>query len=141
MSCVYGIEQSCDECRMCQSKKEEEQANTETAKERKGDLISRERATQEISEIMADALISVFSQNTVSFGELNHKIQECLKNQPVAYDVDKVVEQLNQQAEQYRARANEFALKDMTRQCEYMKGKLYSYEHAIEIAKKGGANE
>lgn len=28
MSCVYGIEQSCDECRMCQDK-EEEQARTE----------------------------------------------------------------------------------------------------------------
>ena len=39
MSCALGIEQSCSECRMCQSK--EEQAGTETVKERKDDLISR----------------------------------------------------------------------------------------------------
>ena len=30
MSCIYGIEQSCSECRMCQSK--EEQSSTETNK-------------------------------------------------------------------------------------------------------------
>ncbi|MCI8409964.1 MAG: hypothetical protein HFJ09_11965 [Lachnospiraceae bacterium] len=124
MSCFYGIEQSCDECRMCQDKREK--ANTETVKKRKDDLISRERATQEISEIMADALISGFSQNTVSFGELNHKIQECLKNQPVAYDVDKVVEQLLGNNENIRANPRQSTI---------------NLEEAIRIVKVGGINE
>lgn len=100
MSCIYGIEQSCSECRMCQSKKEEEQTSTKKIKERKGDLISRERVTREVSEIMANALISGFLRNAVSFDELNHKIQECLKNQPVAYDADKAAEQLIKELEE-----------------------------------------
>ena len=63
------------------------------------DLISREKVTKEISEIMADVLISGFRRKTVSFDELNHKIQECIKNQPIAYDLESVMGQLGEKTE------------------------------------------
>ncbi len=55
-----------------------------------------------------------------------------------AYDVEKVVEQLEQQAEQYHERADQYALKGMDRQVEHMAGKACSYEHSIEIVKAKG---
>lgn len=138
MSCYLGIETNCDECRMCQDKKEEEQTNTETAKERKDDLISRERVTQEISEIMANALISGFLRNAVSFDELNHKIQECLKNQTVAYDVDKVVEQL----EELKGQAeSDMQLSDEYAEAQAYGGMFLGYDKIIGIVKAGGVNE
>lgn len=136
MSCFLGIEQSCDECRMCQDKKEE-QERIETVKERKDDLISRSAVMELIESKFVDGCLEQGDKTLIDGYGLLDEVFEL----PIAYDAEKVVEQLNQQAEQYRARANEFVLKGMIRQCEYMKGKLYSYEHAIEIAKKGGANE
>ena len=46
-----------------------------------GDLISREKVTQELSEILADTLISNFRRETVSFDRLNCRIQECLRSE------------------------------------------------------------
>jgi len=60
------------------------------------DLISREKVTQDISEIFVDVLISSFRRRTASFDEINRRVQECLKKQPAAYDVDKVVRQLEE---------------------------------------------
>ena len=52
------------------------------------DLISREKVTQEIAEILADTLISGFRRETVSFDRLNHRIQKCLKEQPAVSERD-----------------------------------------------------
>lgn len=71
----------------------------------------------------------------------NDPVVIAAKCQPTACDVDKVVEQLEQQAEQYHARANEYAIKGIDRQCEHMAGKACSYDYAIEIIKAGGVNE
>ncbi|MCI8801075.1 MAG: hypothetical protein HFH88_14880 [Lachnospiraceae bacterium] len=53
-----------------------------------GDLISREKVTQEIAEILTDTLISGFRKKSVSFDELKRRIQECLKEQPAASERD-----------------------------------------------------
>lgn len=61
--------------------------------------------------------------------------------QPTAYDADKVVKQLKQQAEQYRERGFEA---DRERSCDFADkcyAKQYSYLHAIEIVKEGGVND
>lgn len=68
-------------------------------------------------------------------------IKNIVTEQQTAYDVEKVVEQLEQQAEQYHRRADEYAQKGVDRQCEHMAGKACSYEYAIEIVKAGGLNE
>lgn len=58
--------------------------------------------------------------------------------QPTAYDVDKVVEKLKKQAEQYRHRAFEVEKKGLSELADKYYGKQCSYEHAIEIVKAGG---
>ena len=60
------------------------------------DLISQEKIAKEISEIMADVFFSHFRREIDLYDELNHKIQECIKNQPVAYDLESVIEQLEE---------------------------------------------
>jgi hypothetical protein len=57
---------------------------------------------------------------------------------PTAYDVEKVVAELEKQAEQYSRRALELVDKS-TEAGIHNKGKACSYEHAIEIVKRGGA--
>jgi hypothetical protein len=63
--------------------------------------------------------------------------QTIVSNQVIAYDVEKVVEQLQQQANQYNRRALELVEKS-TEAGIHNKGKACSYEHAIEIVRKGG---
>lgn len=65
------------------------------------DLISREKVTQDISIIFADVLIRSFRNGKASFDEVNRRVQECLKNQPTAYDIDKVVERLDNASDYY----------------------------------------
>lgn len=58
---------------------------------------------------------------------------------PTAYDVDKVVERLKQQKNQYLRRSDEIKSKfgeNYESQKNY--GKACSYDHAIEIVKSGG---
>jgi len=107
------------------------------------DLISREKITQEISEILADVLISGFRAETISFDSINHRIQECLKNQPTAYDIDAVVEQLE------KLKQIEYEKED---ECDdegrgdgeqifedgVSHGKYAAYRKVIEIVKDGG---
>ena len=57
--------------------------------------------------------------------------------QPTAYDVGKVVAELEQQTEQYKRRALELVEKSIEAGI-HNKGKACSYEHAIEIVRKGG---
>ena len=64
-------------------------------------------------------------------------ILEFMEKQPTAYDVEKVVEQLQQQANQYNRRALELVEKS-TEAGIHNKGKACSYEHAINIVRKGG---
>lgn len=66
MSCIYGIEQSCSECGMCQSK--EEQTSTETVKERKED---RNRRKYTWSDNQTDEIWHNDRFNT---------IEECVKD-------------------------------------------------------------
>lgn len=72
-----------------------------------------------------------------------HTIQNCIEavqDQPTAYDVDKVVEELENQAKQYNRRAMELVNKS-TEAGIHNKGKACSYEHAIDIVKRGGRDE
>ena len=65
-------------------------------------------------------------------------VKAWLNNQPTAYSVDKVVEELKQQAEQYRHRGFEAEKKGFSTMADKYYGKQCSYEHAIEIVKAGG---
>lgn len=68
-----------------------------------------------------------------------YEIADMIEDAPTAYDVDKVVEQLERQVKQCEMRMNEEGATE--RQKEHMFGKKCSYEFSIEIVKGGGVNE
>lgn len=57
---------------------------------------------------------------------------------PTAYNVEKVVAELEQQAEQYRNRGFEHDQKGFSAMADKYYGKQCSYLHAIDIVKRGG---
>lgn len=99
------------------------------------DLISREKVTQDISKIFADVLISSFRSETVSFDEINRRVQECLKNQPAAYDVDEVVKRMEADKKELQGIIENGAT-DIYKNTNY--GYFTAMNTAIEIAKSGG---
>ena len=64
-------------------------------------------------------------------------MKDIINTTPTAYDVEKVVAELEKQAEQYNRRALELVDKS-TEAGIHNKGKACSYEQAIEIVKRGG---
>ena len=75
------------------------------------------------------------ANHTIEHDHVAHLVLE----QPTAYDVDKVVERLEQQKNQYLRRSDEIKSKfgeNYESQKNY--GKACSYDHAIEIVKSGG---
>ncbi len=54
---------------------------------------------------------------------------------PTAYDIDKVIEQLQRQVEQYRMRAEEAKSKGFETEAYHNYGKACSCEHALEIVR------
>lgn len=71
-----------------------------------------------------------------------HEITEIVEQQPTAYDVNNVVEQLEECQERY----DDIAFSEMnenghTLDFEYAKGKKEGMKEAIEIVKAGGINE
>lgn len=87
--------------------------------------------------IDADKLIGVLHESLEGDCDLRKDyefmgIDEFIENQPTAYDVDKVVEQLKNEKEFWN---DAFYNKEIGKQ------KARSYERAIEIVKGGGVNE
>lgn len=72
--------------------------------------------------------------------ELQKALLGIIDAQPTTYDVDTVVKQLEQQAEQYHNRAEKYAAAGVTLEAKHMAGKVASYEHAIDIVKAGGVD-
>ena len=70
--------------------------------------------------------------------DINADIQDFLDNQPIAFDVDKVVVQLETQSEMNLKKGLIEVLPDEARP--YLKA-VESYDKAIEIVKRGGIDE
>lgn len=64
-----------------------------------------------------------------------------LSEQPTIYDIEKVVEQLEQQIKQYYARAGQYEKRGAEIEYRRMFSKACSYEHAVKIVKGGGVND
>ena len=60
---------------------------------RMSDLISREKLLDDMSKVLADILISSINGGC-SFDSLKDKVMDCIKKQPVAYDVQVVIDNL-----------------------------------------------
>lgn len=96
------------------------------------DLISRSKAVQRLIQETVDSKNNLIHINT---------IKRLLQDVESAYSVDEVVEELKQQAEQYRHRAFEVEKKGLSALADKYYGKQCSYEHAIEIVKQGGVSD
>ena len=97
-----------------------------------GDLISRSALIEHLNKYKFVAISNDVER------EYTREVMLCFVNgMPTAYDVEKVVAELEQQAEQYKRRALELVDKS-TEAGIHNKGKSLSYEHAIEIVRNGG---
>lgn len=70
--------------------------------------------------------------------DMAKKLVDMIDSVPLAYDVEKVVEELERQAEQERNRGFEFEQKGYSAMADKYYGKYCSYEYATEIVRKGG---
>ena len=84
--------------------------------------------------IDADKLIGVLKSDSGSM--LEESLLGIVKGQPTAYDVDKVVEQLEEKSKVYENSVSSDA--GFRRYCQ---GVSAGYRFAIEIIKAGGVNE
>ena len=73
-----------------------------------------------------------FFDNLDAYSDKN-KLQKMLDRQPTAYDIEKVVAELEEQAEQYRRRGFEHEQKGYSAMADKYYGKQCSYLHSIEI--------
>ena len=86
--------------------------------------------------IDADALLEqIVKLNNVY---VQGRMAYIIDNQPTAYDVEKVVAELEQQAEQYRNRGFEYEKHGYSAMADTYYAKQCSYLHAIDIVKAGG---
>ena len=84
--------------------------------------------------IDADRLKEVVSRNFSHTGGAEVMCQ-IIDKQPTAYDIDKVIEQLRRQIEQYRRRAEKAKQIECISESYYNYGKAHSYEYALEIVR------
>ena len=74
--------------------------------------------------------------NNVEFNIACKYIIEVVKEQPTAFDVEKVVEQLDNLRKEYETEANN--INTPPNYTCYYKGHMRGYEHSIDIVKRGG---
>lgn len=87
--------------------------------------------------IDADKVLE-FMNNKLDMQELYlpiHLKELVIDEMPTAYDVDKVVEQLQHQIDQYRRRADKAKQVRGTHESYHNYSKACSYEHALEIVR------
>ena len=105
------------------------------------DLISRSEMIKAIEE----HYINLTNDNVPrSIPDFYSEMQKLVYNQPTAFDTEKVVAELEQQAEQYRERGFETERKNvkvMVTMADRYYAKQCSYLHASEIVKRGGVDD
>lgn len=87
--------------------------------------------------IDADKVLE-FMNNKLEMQELYlpiHLKELVIDEMPTAYDIDKVIEQLQRQVEQYRRRAEGTKQRGYNSASYHNYGKAHSYEHALEIVR------
>lgn len=87
--------------------------------------------------IDADKVLE-FMNNKLEMQELYlpiHLKELVIDEMPTAYDIDKIIEQLQHQIEQYRMRADKAKQIECISESYYNYGKAHSYEYALEIVR------
>lgn len=92
------------------------------------ELISKKSLLKEIDEVIAQ-----YNWKEYVILDILHCARDMVFDQPIAYDIDKVIEQLENEA----SRCASFFCDDY--RDDYERGKFEAYNDAIEIVEKGGA--
>ena len=95
------------------------------------ELISKESLLKEIDEVIAQYN---WKDDGIIMDTLDN-VRDMVFDHPTAYDVDKVIEQLENEA----SRCASFFCDDY--RDDYERGKFEAYNDAIEIVKRGGVEE
>ena len=132
MSCIYGIEQLCSECRMCQGK--EEQQSTETVKEIKDDLISRSAVMELIESKFVDGCLEQGDESLIGGYGLLDEVSDL----PVAFDLNKIAEQVGEEFERIAGELLDKTGSEL-QLCDF-NIKPFT-QRLAEIVKAGGVNE
>ena len=91
-----------------------------------------EDITITINEWIKDMVYGEYLEGCVSFSVV---AKEIVRKQPTAFDVEKVVEQLDNLRKEYKMEANNINIPH-NYSC-YYKGHMRGYEHSIDIVKRG----
>ena len=91
------------------------------------DLISKKALLKEIDEVIAQ-----YNWKEYVILDILHCARDMVFDQPIAYDIDKVIEQLESEASHCASFFDGYYTDD------YERGKFEAYNEAIEIVKKGG---
>lgn len=94
------------------------------------DLISRKLLLKDIDEVIEQYS---YEKDGVAIMDASTCVRDMVNDMPTAYDVDKVIEQLENEA----CRCASFFCDDY--RDDYERGKFDAYNEVVEIVKKGGA--
>ena len=94
------------------------------------DLISKKSLLKEIDEVIAQ-----YNWKEYVILDILHCARDMVFDQPTAYDIDKVIEQLESEASHCASFFDGYYTDD------YERGKFEAYNEAVEIVKRGGEKE
>ena len=104
-------------------------------------LIDADIITEKIMNVFEEALKTALKSGTYDLEGVMLKIKCYLDNQPTAYDVDKVVEQLEKLSTIHYSRFDDY-MKQGNKELAYKHLRAFNaYHKAIEIVKAGGRDE
>ena len=98
------------------------------------DLISRDALIKELEDMCNGQLIGNPNVTLVSFGDVIDKVFE----QPTAFDVEKVVEKMEEMSLEYAINGQQFSEDGWDNHAKREYGISKAYDKAIEIVRKGG---
>lgn len=99
------------------------------------DLISRRRL---IVRLKNESIIPFLKTNFNDKHKQIIEFEDMVKTQPTAYDVDKVVKQLEENAKYFQSEANELAQKGDWGTATDLQGRATAYRDAAKIVRSGG---
>lgn len=102
------------------------------------DLISRSALLEEINNFSMRITGSANAMALVIMDETKKSIMRMVEEQPTAYDVDKVVERLEEEARCNQSEANELAQHGDYGTATMLQGIAKGYKYSADIIKSGG---
>ena len=98
-------------------------------------LIDADKLQEDLEKVKKESASLVDISHIIGF-------QSVVDAQPTAYDVDKVVEQLEEQRKMYEQESEELEkMRDDPNQIIYRRGKMRGFEYSKEIVKAGGIDD